>query len=714
MKYLTTLLLSYLLISCSLNTPDVAPPVAKKSPKEFNLHGDTRVDNYYWMRLTDEQKEAETPDEQTQDVLNYLNAENDYLKAKMKHTETVQQELFDEITGRIKQDDSSVPVSFNGYTYYSRFEEGQDYPLYCRKENSDDASEEIMLNGPEMAKGKSYFSIGSRTVSENNQILAFSVDTVSRRQYTILIKDLKTGEILEDRIDDTTGSITWSNDNKTIFYAKQDPVSLRSNRIYKHRLGTDPKDDILVYEEEDETYRTFVYKTKSRKYLMIGSLQTLSAEYRYLNADNPDGEWQVIHPRERDLLYGVSHYKDHFYIRTNWEAKNFRLMKTSVENPAKENWEELIPHRTNVLLQGMDLFRNYMVLNEREDGLVKLRVIPWDKGEEHNIQFEDPAYEVYTFANPEFETENLRFAYNSFTTPNSVYDYHLETKERLLKKQDEVLGGEFDPENYTTERIFVTARDGAQIPVSIVYRKGFEKNGENPLLLYGYGSYGIIYDPWFSYSRLSLLDRGFAFAITHIRGSETMGRHWYEDGKLLNKKNTFYDFIDCARYLIDQKYTSPDHLYAQGGSAGGLLIGAIVNMKPDLWNGVIAAVPFVDVITTMLDETIPLTTFEFDEWGNPKNKEYYEYMKSYSPYDNVEAKEYPNMLVTTGYWDSQVQYWEPAKWTAKLRDMRTDNNLLLMDCNMDVGHGGASGRFKRFKRVALQYAFLLDLEEKAK
>ncbi len=713
MKYFSIISGLFLLLSCSHKNPEITAPVAKKSPKEFNLHGDSRVDNYYWMRLSDEQKEAETPDEQTQDVLDYLNAENGYLKTKMQHTEALQQELFDEITGRIKQDDSSVPVSFNGYTYYIRYEEDQDYPLYCRKENSEGATEEIMLNGPEMADVKSFFSVGGRTVSENNQFLAFSLDTVSRRQYTIYIKDLSTGEMLEDRIDDTTGGITWANDNQTIFYAKQDPVSLRSNRIFKHRLGSDPKEDVLVYEEVDETYSTFVYKTKSRKYLMIGSTQTLSTEYRFLNADNPDGEWQLIHPREDDLLYYVSHYKDQFYIRTNWEAKNFRLMKTSVDNPEKKNWEELIPYRSNVLFQGMDLFRNYMVLNQREDGLVKLRVIPWEEGEEYYIQFDDPAYEVYTYANPEFETENLRFAYNSFTTPHAVYDYNLASKERLLRKQYEVLGGKFDPENYTTERVFATARDGAKIPVSIVYRNGYEKNGQSPLLLYGYGSYGSISDPWFSYARLSLLDRGFAFAIAHVRGSEIMGRQWYEDGKLLKKKNTFYDFIDCAKFLVEQNYTSTEHLYAQGGSAGGLLMGAIVNMEPELWNGVIAAVPFVDVISTMLDETIPLTTFEFDEWGNPKNKEYYEYMKSYSPYDNVEAKEYPNMLVTTGYWDSQVQYWEPAKWTAKLRDMKTDDNLLLMDCNMDVGHGGASGRFKRFKRVALQYAFLLDLEEKA-
>ena len=710
MKYLVLLLSLSLLINCSPQKPEIQAPEAKKVPNETSIHDETLVDNYFWMRLSDEQKEAETPDEQTQDVLDYLNAENAYTTAKMSHTSTLQEELYNEITGRIKQDDSSVPVSYNGYTYYNRYEEGQDYALYCRKENTPDAEEEIMLNGPEMAEGQSYFAIGGRSVSENNELLAYSTDLVSRRRYTIHIKNLKTGELLEDKIENTTGRMTWANDNQTFFYTKKDPVTLRSHKIYRHKLGTDPSEDVLVYEETDETFSCFVYKTKSRKYLMIGSSQTLSTEYRFLDADNPEGEWKVIQPRERDLEYFVAHYKDHFYIRTNLDAKNFRLMKAPVASPSKDNWEEVIPHRSNVLFQGMDLFRNYMVVNEREDGLVKLRVIPWSGGESHNIEFEDAVYEVYTYANPEFETETLRFSYASFATPDAVYDYQLDTRERVLKKQYEVLGDKFDPENYTTERIFATARDGAKIPISMVYRKGFEKNGKGPLLLYGYGSYGNIIDPWFSYSRISLLDRGFAFAVAHVRGSETMGRDWYENGKLLQKKNTFYDFIDAGKFLVENGYTSPEHLYAQGGSAGGLLMGAIVNMEPGLWNGVIAQVPFVDVINTMLDETIPLTTFEFDEWGNPKNKEYFDYIKSYSPYDNVEAKAYPNLLVTTGYWDSQVQYWEPAKWTARLREYKTDDNLLLLKCDMEVGHGGASGRFKRFKEVALEYAFLLDLE----
>ena len=713
MKYLSALLGLFLFANCAQKDTSLQPPTAKKVPKELTTHNDTRIDDYYWMRLSDEQKEAESPDEQTQDVLDYLNAENTYLESELKHTEALQEELFTEITSRIKQDDSSVPVSINGYTYYERYEEGQDYPYYCRKENTENAEEEIMMNGPEMAKDQSYFAIGDYSVSENNELLAYSVDLVSRRQYTIHVKNLKTGEILEDRIENTSGGITWANDNHTIFYVKKDPVTLRSNQIYRHKLGTDPSEDVLVFEETDETFFSFVYKTKSRKYLMIGSYQTLSTEYRFLDANTPEGEWKIIHPRERNLEYHVSHYKDHFYIRTNLDAKNYRLMKVPTSSPSKENWEEFIPHRSNVLLSGMDLFRNYMVLTERENGLLQLRVLPWSGGEEHNVKFDDPVYELYTFDNPEFETETLRFAYSSFSTPESVYDYELDTKERTLRKQDEVLGGEFDPENYVSERLFATARDGAKIPISVVYRKGFEKNGQMPLLLYGYGSYGAIYDASFRSARLSLLDRGFAFAIAHVRGSQTMGREWYENGKLLNKKNTFYDFIDCGKYLVEQNYTSPEHLYARGGSAGGLLMGAIVNMEPELWNGVIAGVPFVDVVTTMLDETIPLTTFEFDEWGNPKDQEYYDYMKSYSPYDQVEAKDYPHILVTTGYWDSQVQYWEPAKWTAKLREYKTDDNLLVMYCNMDVGHGGASGRFKRYKRTALEYAFLLNLEGKA-
>lgn len=714
MNKITLLIFALVTINCTTHM-QIDPPVAKKIEEKLQIHDDTRIDPYFWMRLSDDQKEAETPDAQTQDVLDYLNAENDYLKKVMKPTEALQETLFEEIVGRIKQDDSSVPVSVNGYTYYTRFEQGEDYPYYCRKQNIENANEEIMLNGPKMGKDKSYFAIGGRSVSENNRFLAYGVDWVSRREYTLYFKDLTTGALLEDTIENTTGSVTWANDNQTVFYVKKDPQTLRANQIYKHRLGTPSSEDELVYEEIDETFSCWVYKTKSRDYLMIGSSQTLSTEFRFLDANTPNGTWKVVHPRERELEYFVDHYGDHFYIVTNWEAKNFRLMKTLVNQSEKERWKEIIPHRSNVLLEDIEIFKDHLVVNERENGLTRLRVIQWADNSEHYISFNDPTYAAWVSSNPEFDTTLLRYGYSSLTTPTAIYDYNLNNKDRTLKKQDEVLGGKFDSANYVSERIMAPSRDGkTQVPISIVYHKDYQKSGDEPLLLYGYGSYGNTIDPWFSSSRLSLLDRGFAFAIAHIRGGQEMGRSWYEDGKMLNKKNTFFDFIDSGQHLVNMGYTNTSHLYAQGGSAGGLLVGAVINMAPNLWNGAIAAVPFVDVVSTMLDETIPLTTFEFDEWGNPKDKEYYEYIKSYSPYDNVVAQDYPNLLITTGYWDSQVQYWEPAKWIAKLRDTKTDNNTLVMDCNMEVGHGGASGRFKRFKEVALSYAFLLDLENQKK
>ena len=689
----------------------VDAPSAKKIAEELTIHDDTRIDNYFWMRLSDEQKNAETPDAQTQDVLDYLNAENEYLDKAMKHTEGLQEKLYNEIVGRIKKDDKSVPVKNNGYLYYTRFEEGGDYALYCRKkiEGDTESKEEIILNGPEMAKDYTYYGIGSRTVSMDNNLLAFGIDTVSRRRYTIYFKNLETGELLPDKLSNTTGRAIWANDNKTVFYTMKDPVTLRSDKIFKHVLGTNQSDDVLVYEEKDDTFRCRVFKSKSNKYLMIGSFQTLSSEFQYLDADTPNGDWQIVQPREKDLLYFIEHYDNSFYIRTNLDAKNFRLVKTPITATTKENWVDVIPHRDDIFLQSFDLFKNYLVAQERINGLRAIRVINWD-GNEHYISFNDPAYLAYTTSNLDFNTNILRYGYTSLTTPNSTYDYNMETKEQVLLKQQEVLGGAFSVDNYTSERLYATAKDGTKIPISLVYRKDVERSSETPLLLGAYGSYGNSREPTFNSSRLSLLDRGFVYAIAHIRGGQEMGRYWYEDGKLLKKKNTFTDFIDCGEFLIAEGFTSSDHLYAQGGSAGGLLMGAILNMKPELWNGVIAAVPFVDIISTMLDETIPLTTFEFDEWGNPKDKVYYDYMKSYSPYDNVETKDYPNILITTGYWDSQVQYWEPAKWIAKLRDMKTDDNLLIMDCNMDVGHGGASGRFERFKRTALNFAFLFDLE----
>ncbi len=683
-----------------------------KIKEVLTTHNDERIDNYFWMRLSDEQKEAKTPDNQTQNVLNFLNAENDYLKGEMKETEPLQKQLYDEIVGRIKKDDQSVPVSINGYSYYTRFEEGEDYPLYCRKKIEQKADEQIMLNGPEMGKDQSYFAVGRQSISANNELLAFSVDLVSRREYTISIKNLTTGEVLEDKIENTTGGITWANDNKTIFYTKQDPVTLRSNQIMRHTIGTDVSEDTIVYEELDDTFGCVVYKSKSRKYLMIVSYQTLSTEVRFLDADTPEGEWKIVQSRERNLEYSVDHFGDHFYILTNDKATNFRLMKTAVNATEKEHWQEVISHRSNVFLEEIDIFSDFLVVSERKDGLMQLRVIKWADESEHYISFNDPSYAVSTGSNPEFDTHSLRFDYTSLTTPNTVYDYDMSTKERTQLKQQEVLGGVFESDTYASKRIFAPSRDGkTMIPISIVYKKEFEPTQNTPLLLYGYGSYGYSMEASFSSTRLSLLDRGFGFAIAHIRGGQEMGREWYENGKLLKKKNTFYDFIDCGKYLIDQDMTSAEHLYAQGGSAGGLLMGTVMNMEPNLWNGIIAGVPFVDVISTMLDESIPLTTGEFDEWGNPKDKEYYDYIKSYSPYDNIEKKDYPNLLITTGYWDSQVQYWEPAKWIAKLREYRTNDNLLLMNCDMNVGHGGASGRLERYKIAALEYAFLLKLEK---
>lgn len=673
-------------------------PVAEKRPTELTIHGDTRIDNYYWLR-----------DRENPEVIAYLDDENAYREAMMKETEELQEKLYDEIVGRIKQDDQSVPYFKNGYYYYTRYEEGKEYPIYCRKPGNLDAEEEIMLNVNEMAEGYAYYAVSGLSVSTNNRFLTFGVDTVSRRKYTIYVKDLTTGRILDDQIPLTTGGSTWANDNKTIFYTMKDEQTLRSKAIHKHILGTPASEDQLVYSEDDETFSTFVYKTKSEQYIVIGSASTMTNEYRVLDADKPEGDWKVIQPRIRGLEYSISHFGDHFYIKTNLDAKNFRLMKTPVGRTMKENWTEVIPHRSDVMLEGIDLFSNFMVVDERKEGLNHLRIINMQNGSEHYIEFWEEVYSVGISYNPEFDTETLRFSYTSLTTPVSTYDYNMVTREKELLKQQEVLG-DFDPENFETKRIYATASDGKKIPMSIVYRKGIELNGENPTLIYGYGSYGSTMDPRFSPVRLSLLDRGFVFAIAHIRGSEIYGREWYEDGKLLNKINTFTDFNSCSEELINSGYTNPDRLYAMGGSAGGLLMGAVINLRPELYNGVIAAVPFVDVVTTMLDETIPLTTGEYDEWGNPNDKIYYDYMLSYSPYDQVQAKDYPHLLVTTGLHDSQVQYWEPAKWVAKLRDMKTDDNLLLMYCNMDTGHGGASGRFERFRETAMEYAFLLMLE----
>ncbi|MEM9340879.1 MAG: S9 family peptidase, partial [Bacteroidota bacterium] len=684
-------------------------PVAIKEDTLLKEHGQTRVDPYFWMRLTDDQKNAETPDEHTKKVLGYLNEENAYTQKVMAHTEKFQEKLFDEIVGRIKKTDESVPYFSNGYWYYARYEEGGEYAIYCRKKETLENEEEIILNVNELAKGHEYYAVGSLKISLDNEILAYSEDTLSRRIYTIRFKNLKTGEILDDQIANTTGGGAWANDNKTFFYTSKNEVSLLSEKILRHQLGSDTSKDEVVYHEKDPSFYIGVYKSKSDQYLIIFNSSTLVSDYHILDANDPTGEFRQFSPRDEKHEYSVTHFRDKFYVITNLDAQNFRLMETSTEATSKENWKEVIPHREDVLLEGLEIFDNYLVIDERKEGLTNLRIINQNTRDEHYLDFGEAAYAAYIATNAEFESETLRFGYTSLTTPNSTFDYHMGTKEKTLLKQQEVVGGHH-PEDYQSERVWATVRDGVKVPISIVYKKGFKKDGSGPLLQYAYGSYGNTIDASFSSTRLSLLDRGFAFAIAHIRGGSMMGRKWYEDGKMFKKKNTFNDFVDCSRFLIEAGYTSAEHLYAEGGSAGGLLMGAIVNMNPELYHGVIAAVPFVDVVSTMWDESIPLTTNEFDEWGNPKNLESYEYMLSYSPYDRVSEQAYPNMLVTTGLFDSQVQYWEPAKWVAKLRDKKKDDNLLLLDTNMDAGHGGASGRFQRYKTTALEYSFLFDLE----
>lgn len=680
----------------------IITPTAKKITAELKKHGDVRLDDYYWLN------NRENPE-----VIAYLNQENQYYQSLTSHTKPFQEELFKEMKGRIKEDDSSVPYKSNGYWYKTRYEIGMEYPVYSRCKETLEAAEETIFDGNEMAKGQDYFKLGGIAVSPDNELAAYGIDTVSRRQYTLRIKNLKSGYIYEEEIENTTGGGVWANDNKTLFYTKKDPVTLRSDKIFKHVLGTSTAEDILVFEEKDDTFSTFVYRTKSKKYLVIGSFSTLTSEFQILSTDDPDGKFRIFSPRERGMEYTIFHYADAFYILTNKDgATNFKLMKVGEDETSSGNWEEFIPHREAVLLEDIDIFEDYYVLSERENGLNNIKIVKWDGTESYFLPFESETYTSYADTNPDFDTEILRYGYNSLTTPSSIIDFNMRTKEQEIMKEQEVLGGLFVKENYKEKRLWATARDGSKIPMSFVYHKDTPLNSDTPLLQYAYGSYGATIDPYFSTVRLSLLDRGFVYAIAHVRGGEYLGRPWYEDGKLLNKKNTFTDFIDCSKFLIAAKMTSSQHLYASGGSAGGLLMGAVVNMEPLLYNGVIAAVPFVDVVTTMLDDSIPLTTGEYDEWGNPNEVTYYEYMKSYSPYDNVVAQPYPNMLVTTGLHDSQVQYFEPAKWVAKLREMKTNDKLLLLDINMEAGHGGASGRFEALKEVAKEYAFLLDLEGK--
>ena len=696
--------------SCSqpLSTPD-----AVKKPYEMTIHGDTRVDNYYWMRLSDEQKSAQTYDEHTQEVVDYINLENEYIQGSLAHTKKFQDHLFNEIIGRIKKDDETVPYLKNGYYYYSRYEEKKEYAIYCRKKGSLDAEEEVMLDGNELAEGYDYFAVGGMSVSPDNNWLAYGIDTLSRRFYTIYFKNLSTGNILEQVVPNTTGNIAWANDNKTVFYTLKNKITLLSEKIYRHKIGSDPVKDVLVYKEDDIEYYTGVYRSKSGKYIIIWNGSTLVSDYHILSADNPDGYFVNFTPRGTEHEYSITHYQDKFYIVTNWEAKNNRLMETSEDATDLSNWKEVISHRNDVHLLNIEIFDNHLVINERKDGLRSLRVINQSSGKDHYIDFGEKAFTAWISTNREFNTNILRYGYSSMVTPSSTYDYNMDTGEKTLMKQNEVVGG-YDSDRYYSERLYAKARDGKKIPISLVYRKDLKTEVPQSLLLYAYGSYGSTNDPYFSSTRLSLLDRGFIYAIAHIRGSQIYGRQSYDDGKLLNKKNTFFDFIDAGKYLIGNSFTDSEQLFCSGGSAGGLLIGAVVNMEPSLWKGAIAGVPFVDVITTMLDPSIPLTSNEWDEWGDPREKEYYDYMLSYSPYDQVVDREYPNLLVTSGFFDSQVQYFEPLKWVAKLRDHWQGENKLFLHMNMDAGHGGKSGRFRRYRESALEYAFLLDLAGKKK
>ncbi len=674
----------------------IRPPVAEKIPHELVSHGEKRVDNYYWLR------ERENPK-----VIAYIEAENKYLKEVMAPTEELQSQLFDEMKSRIKKDDNSVPYLYNGYWYFTRVEEGGEYSLHCRRaENSD--HEEVMFNGNEMARDDGYFSLQGVKISPDSKKAVFGVDNEGRRFYTLRIKNLQSGELYDDVIANVTDNVTWSMDNQTLFYCKQDPETLRSYQIWRHKLGTNSKNDHLVFEEKDDTFECSVHRTKSDRYLVISSSQTLSTEHRVLAADNPEGEFKVFQPRQRDLEYDIDHQDNRFVILTNHQALNFRLMECDLNKTGIDFWRPVVAHREDVFLEDVEVFADFLVMEERFDGLTHLKIIPADGSPAHHLNFDDPTWTAYVSTNVNMDSNVLRFAYSSLTTPDSVFDYNMESRNKILLKQLEVIG-DFQVANYESRYIQVPAQDGTLVPVSLVYRKGFKANGQSPLLLYAYGSYGYSMDADFDSDLLSLLDRGFVYAIAHVRGGEERGRSWYEDGKLLNKKNTFTDFIDCGRYLVKEGYTSTDRQFAMGGSAGGLLMGAIANMAPKTWRGLIAQVPWVDVVTTMEDDSIPLTTSEYDEWGNPADEEYYRYMLSYSPYDNVKAMDYPALLITAGLHDSQVQYWEPAKWVARLRVNKTDKNALLLKTNMEAGHGGASGRFRRLEETALAFAFMLNL-----
>ncbi|PSB23836.1 S9 family peptidase [Stenomitos frigidus] len=676
-------------------TPIASLPLADKQPKTLSLHGDDRVDDYFWLRYRDDPK-----------TIAYLEAENAYTEAMMAHTEALQTTLYDEMLARIQETDLSVPYRKGNYYYYSRTETGKAYPIYCRKAGTLDAPEALLLDQNALAEGHAFFDLGLFAVSPNHQILAYSVDTTGSERYTLLFLNLATGQLYPETILETGYGFAWGNDNQTVFYTLVDEAN-RPFKLLRHHLGSAVSDDELVYHETDEFYYLTVGKTRSDAYILLELQSKITSEIHYLDANQPEGKFQVVQPRSPGIEYQVEHHSDSFYIVTNDGALNFKLMQTPVTAPAKDHWRLVIPHRDAVLLEGVSAFAKHLVIYEREAGLPTIRVRQLASGEEHYIDFPDPTYDVDEGSNPEFDTETLRFNYASLVTPRSVFDYNLETQERELKKETPVLGG-YDRHQYASERLLAKASDGTQVPISIVYKKGVAKNGANPLLLTGYGSYGFSYPATFSSTRLSLLERGAVVAIAHIRGGSEMGRQWYEDGKFLKKKNTFTDFIACSEHLIAQGWTSAAHLAIQGGSAGGLLMGAVINLRPDLFKAVVAHVPFVDVVTTILDDHLPLSVIEREEWGDPNDKTFYAYMKSYSPYDNVEAKGYPNLLITGGLNDSRVAYWEPAKWTAKLRSLKTDQNCLLLKTNMGAGHGGASGRYDSLKETAFEYAFLVD------
>ena len=687
-----------LIISCDMKKKELIEPKAKKIEKILSLHGDDRLDEYYWLNQRGDEE-----------VISYLNEENDYRDEFMKDYKPLEEEIFQEIKSRIKEDDSSVPYYYNGYFYYTRYEKDKQYPIYCRKEGSLDGREEILIDANTMSEGYEYFRVGSIEISPDNKTMAYSIDTVSRRIYTIYFMDLETRTVSDKNIPNSQGSISWANDNKTIFYNSKNLETLRSERVMRYQLGNSGNGE-EIYFEDDETFSVFSYKTKSDKYIVVGSSSTLSQEYRILNANDPEGEFKMFQERVDGLEYSISHYDDKWLIVTNKDgATNFKLMSCPESKTSSNSWVDYIPHRGDVLLEGVEIFDDFLVVTERENGLRRVNIRPSSGAESHYINFEEEAYSLYSSANLDMNTNKFRYSYSSMTTPNSVVEYDMITKEKKVMKETEVLGGKFDKNNYQSKRVWAEARDGKKVPVSLVYRKDMFSEGQNPLLLYGYGSYGNTINASFSSVRLSLLDRGFVYAIAHIRGSQYLGRGWYDDGKMFKKKNTFTDFIDAGKYLIKEGYSNENKLFAMGGSAGGLLMGAVVNMAPEIFKGIVAAVPFVDVVTTMLDDDIPLTTFEYDEWGNPNNKDSYDYMLSYSPYDQVEGKDYPAIFITTGYHDSQVQYFEPAKWIARLRDRRTNKEPLLMYCNMEAGHGGASGRFEAYKETAMEYAFFISL-----